>query len=289
MQKDILIVIEAGPSRTIECTELHRLLIVVLIVFPLQDFYIPLILSRVVHAHPQISQHGRDSFVYKPFYKCSRNSASNCVYFIGQHGFAEKHHSAQGLLAGITIIVQLTSPIGEHAFVKREDIVILGEFGIDRGMRGEGILGETCLLFGYSRDVQFGICDAIPTLRGIISSLHRTYTVFHTVTGIAADFQRVNRPLLCCHRRKVINGFRQAAVRQAQHQFTILKVEKLSTAVGGAHQEVVERLVILYEIGLYELMAFAAFSVHQVLLVIHVGFYQGDAIGQLSEVQALRL
>ena len=64
----------------------------------------------------------------------------------------------------------------------------------------------------------------------------------------------------------------------AKHQLTVLKIQKLSTAVRSAHKEVVERLVILHQIGLYELQPLVALSICQVPLVVDVRIYQWNAL-----------
>ena len=181
---------------------------------------------------------------------------------------------AQGYLCRSAVVIQLTLPVGEHTHVQREDVVILSHLGIARRILWEGILWEPGSLSCDGRDIQV---QAIAPL-GIVAALHCAYTVLHAVAGIAADFQRVGRPLRDGHRRKVVDFHSFAAVGQTKNQPSVLKIEELAASVRGAHQEVVERLVILYQIRLNELPPLVTHSVGQMPLAVDVRLNQGDTV-----------
>ena len=159
-----------------------------------------------------------------------------------------------GDIGSITIIEHLACSLREFILEEREDILIGSQFRVGTQLRGERLIGEARRAILYDRLVQ--VFDF-------------TYTVLHAVTGIFTDKHRAGSDTL--HRHRIIALKKQESIvslilwltlsllffhllfGQAQCQLSVLKEEELTATVGGAHQEVVEALVILHQVGLYEL------------------------------------
>ena len=105
-------------------------------------------------------------------------------------------------------------------------------------MACESIIWEACRIF---------LDDCL------VQVFHLSHLVLHTVTGTGLYNQRIRRDLLLGDGFELIDLNRIAAVGQSQCQGTVLKIEELTATVGSTYEEIVERLVVLHQIGLYEL------------------------------------
>ena len=133
--------------------------------------------------------------------------------------------------------------------------------------------------------------------------LGRTDTLLRAVAGIDRDIEGRGGDALHGYRLKVVDHERGAAVGQAQCQLAVLKIEELATTVGGTHEEVVERLVVLHEVWLYEFrgdychrLFSVVFGNYELLLIFQESHVLDVCLDQrrfrsklFSERQALRL
>ena len=122
------------------------------------------------------------------------------------------------------------------------DIFVLCQLGVVFQTFREGIIGESVTTCFDDTGVQ-------------TEYLYITISFFYTVAGIGLDIERILRKVLEGH--GVVGGYALDGIRHGKSEIerTVLKQQELATAVGCAHDEVVERLIILHQIGLYELQA----------------------------------
>ena len=219
---------------------------------------------------------------------CQR--ASNGVQRVGKDRLSCLHGLEHGDIVSITIIEHLACGVRELVLEEREEILIGSQFRVGTQLRGEHLEGEAR--------------QALPNDR-LVQVLDFTHTVLHAVTGIFIDSNRTGSDTL--HRHRIIALENQGRIvrlilwltlslllfhlllGQTQRQLTILEIEELTAAVGGAHQEVVEALVVLHQVGLYELTRGRTVLIHQELQPAKVCIHQGLIFSTFAKLQTLRL
>ena len=80
--------------------------------------------------------------------------------------------------------------------------------------------------------------------------------ILHAVAYIILNFEGIRSDILSDHRNKILddNGIGLGInIGQTQCQLAILEKEEFATTVGGTHEEIVERLIVLHQIRLDEL------------------------------------
>ena len=135
-------------------------------------------------------------------------------------------------VAPLTVVgVELVSIQGEIVFVGCQ-------FGIVGRLQWECVFGESGSIFLDTR---------------VVGLLRLVDTLLHAVSGILSNGQRAGRELLARDGGEATDIEGGGCLFQTQPQLTFLEIEELAAAVGGAGHEVIERLVILYQIGVDKL------------------------------------
>ena len=93
----------------------------------------------------------------------------------------------------------------------------------------------------------------VPSHAVVVRVVRLSRSVLHAVTGIELPHSPVTGDALIGHRCVSFDFLWCTTDGQTQIQLTILIEQEFSTAVGSTHHEIVETLVILYEIGLNHL------------------------------------
>ena len=146
-----------------------------------------------------------------------------------------------------SVPTNLTVISGEFVGIEREEELIRSQFGIIDHISRKCIMWVACRVL---------LCHII------ISFLHHAPLVLHGIAGIAIDGELTGRDALVSDRVMFIDDrllfhvytFNLLRTRfQSQIQTSVLEVEKLTAAVGRSRQEVVERFIILHQVGMYKL------------------------------------
>ena len=206
----------------------------------------------------------------------------------GQCRLHHLHHLEDGSLVGTAVQAHLAKQIGEFALVERDEIFVGRQLRVIFRCVREDVVWIALIVFINDGVVQF-------------SHAHLAILVdlFRTVADIVFNEQWSRRDALESYRLEVADrdSFLHD-MRQTDGQLPVLKEKELTAAVRRAHQQVVERLVILYQIGVdklrwqrYSLVVNDdVFIISQILHAFDVGAYQGiDVVGLLAKRHLLAL
>ena len=223
---DVVIIVDSSPPFLVERTILDDLPVFGLFWHSCSCLGEGLLHGFVLAVRRQFTHHSQDTFAHSYFSKTFYKLICHCYCRQTLDPFIDRH-----VVEGFALLT------GKLVCDQREEILIARQLGIGRQIDGEGIFRETSIQFVDNRIVQFA----------------HTGAFLHAVTYVVSDHQRIGGHLTHGHRSIVREDFRIPRIPQSQNQHTVLKIEELTAAIGSTLQEVVKRLVVLHQIGLYEL------------------------------------
>ena len=154
------------------------------------------------------------------------------------------------------------------ALIQGVGVFVLCQFGVVGRESGEGVGGESGGVFLHDAHVQSDV-------------LHVAVAVLHAVAGIGLYGERTVG--IVGESDGVVRGYFLHILLlghwQSEPEGAVLEEQELAAAVGCAHHEVVERLVILHQVGLYELGAVAQF----LAVVFQVPRGSLDGVSQVAQ------
>ena len=178
------------------------------------------------------------------------------LQFIADNRQDDLYRTVLGCILATVANAHLTLRVRPLVLGQWIDILISGLFDIigvaHRFRVREGIGGIAVFVFFYDREVQVALFHLALVIH-----------VLHTVTIIRNDCKRILGIVDQGDTLIVLNGRYLLNLLQTQVQLSVLEVEQLTTTVGRTGHEVVEALIILHQIGLYELIVLGRLHILQ--------------------------
>ena len=147
----------------------------------------------------------------------------------------------QNALIGGLVKLPLACEISEFVLEQGEEILVVDGLRIvlELVVVGEGVFGESVVALVHVGRVQIDLA--------VVDH------ILHRVTTVEIHVERLVGTFLGGQRLIVLDLYSVAALYETQVQVAVLEVEELTVAVGAAHEEIIERLVVLHQVGVDEL------------------------------------